>query len=197
MNSPGKPLNLGDDSRRNWLAINRNADAIRNLIREVVALREAVARIERPRTAPTDARLPFTVYRKGPTLRDVEDLDWWQKFYVRHGYCNGFATTGCDDADGEGTSATEILPPLGTESVPALYYVWVEITLSGTEVTAAEMKHGSTPWTGYPDPGVDSGTVYVLLARLSLTDTEATIRQFQRGDIVIAGAGGGGGATWV
>jgi len=121
----------------------------------------------------------------------------WRTFHVRHGYCNGFPTTGCEDDDAESVVPEAIVAPAGTESVPAIYYIWVEITLSGTEVTAAEVKHGATPWTGYPDPGLVSGTVYVLLARLSLTDTEATIRQFQRGDIVIAGAGGGGGATWV
>jgi hypothetical protein len=174
----------GSDSRKNWRTINAQR-------REIIQLQSDLARVEGelPRGGTkrgfyfTDLA-PFAVYsvgRKKIAVGDRTAADW-RTFQVRHGYVMGgtakVSTTGCDDADGEGTTPTEIAVP----DLTANYRVWVEITL---EPLAATIGHGASGWSGYPRAQA-AGKYYRLLAEIDTNlakKGKARVRMFQEGDI--------------
>lgn len=171
-------IQQGDDPRRDWRKINEALEEAARVQPELRRLREEVARLSRRVGVDIVTRLPFQVYFKTNSERETVEADWWRIFYVRHGYVNRIKTDGCDDADDEGTTATEIEVPDGT----AVYWVWVSINLTSAANT---IGHGAT-WTGYPSL-LSAGVAYRPLARID-TDTfsddkRAVVRQFQCGDI--------------
>jgi hypothetical protein len=185
-------IQKGEDSRKNWLQINANTREVARLANEARRLSDLVADLRRRVGDGDMERHAFRVYNRINCLLASPDADNWRKFQVQHGYVNMVKTTGCDDEDGEGT--TPELIEVAAET--AVYYIWVEVTLSGTTVTAAEVKHGATGWTGFPDEWSTSGKYFKLLARID-TDTwveelQAVIRQFQDEDIWVPQAGGSG-----
>jgi hypothetical protein len=171
----------GDDSRKNWKAINFNGSVLRELVGDHLALKDQVATGRRP--PRVEGRHPFQVYFKAPHRRPFADFNGaedWRTFKVRHGYVELVKTSGCDDADGEGTVATEIVVPDAT----AAYYIWVEVTL-GSPITNA-IAHGAAGWTGFPR-NVGAGKAYRCLAKVNTSTysarKRALVRQYQVGDI--------------
>jgi hypothetical protein len=186
----GNTLRKGDATNRNWRRINRVADAAGMLDQEGRRLRtwvEANLSGDEPRT-----RFPFRVYSIPNTRRLESSADWWRIFYVQHGYVDNVKTDGCDDADGEGTTATEITVEAGVNP----YYVWATVTLDAAGVvTAAEIGHGAEGWEDFPAQPEDRETFYALLARIDTETYEAqrraVVRQFVKQDILLGSAVGG------
>lgn len=191
-------IQQGDDPRKDWRKINTALSELDRLQPEMRRLRETVAVLQRRIDTPA-RRDPFWIYREPNTIRTTPTDDWWHLFYVRHGYVFGRAgkvkCDGCDDADSEGTTPTEIDVAADTDE----YWVWVESTLnSDGEVTAAEIKHAADPttngWTNYPVPISDDGEkVFTLVGKISTGATaadDAEVRQYIRADLQLASVGG-------
>jgi hypothetical protein len=186
----------GDDSRKNWKAINFNGSVLRELVGDHLALKDQVATGRRP--PRVEGRHPFQVYFKAPHRRPFADFNGaedWRTFKVRHGYVNCIKTDGCDDADQEGTVPEVIVVPEATES----YKVWVEVTLdSSQQVQSAVVAHGEDYWAGHPTAlSTDGLTYHRLIARID-TQTlaerkKAVVKQFLRDNFWVDGLGGGDG----
>lgn len=196
MPTPGKELEVGGRVDEVWREVNANSVAVRDLQRRVLSLEQVIQRL----TQFSTVVFPFKVYsRTREQLDEVDRPDAWRKFRVRHGYVfagGKVKTTGCDDADGEGTTPVEITvePPDPEDIDPQPYEVWIEVTLDGDVASAAEVKHGPDGWAGIPDPVAVAGKFMVHVASIDIFSkarNQAVIRQYVREDIRIAGTGGG------
>lgn len=191
-------IKRGSDSRGNWPTINAGLGELRQVCAEQNRLRDAVENLRRgDRRRPAD-NFPFRLYTIPNSQRILEDPEWWRKFTVQHGFVNNAKTATTDDADGEwGTDQTmEIEAPLNTK----WYYVWVESSLSGGNVTANTIQTGDKGWPGFPGQTTESGKAETLIARIDtqtrLAEKVAIVRQFVFQDITLGGTGNGGQARW-
>jgi hypothetical protein len=188
MKRASKLIERGSDIRKHWPHTNANTLSIDALADEVMRLRQLV--VGQMRGNYNSGLLPFTVYSLPLAKIDLRALSeeaqaakretYWREFRVRHGYVMDplpISIAGCDDADGEGTTAVVITVPVDT----AEYFVWVDMT-------EYEIGHGAA---------VPASGEYRLLAKITTqASAPATVRQFQIGDIH-PGGGGDGGNTWI
>lgn len=189
-------LQKGEPVGKNWVTINEQGRKIARMEMEIARLREAAQELRKTVGDVKTRRFPFRVYWLSNKKRSAHDADAWRKFYVQHGYVNGIKTDGCDDTDDEGTTPTEIVVPDGTP----VYYVWAVATLTDGEVTAVEIDHGASGWTGFPGQPDLPDTFYALIAKID-TDTRSDqerpiIRQSVYQDIALGAAGDGGDPRW-
>jgi len=186
-------IQQSEDARKNWRTINGALVELRRAIADTGRTADSVQNLRRITGRQITDRYPFRVYRTPPSLRLTADANWWRKFTVQHGYVNNVKTATTDDADGEwGVNQTiEIVVPSGS----AHYYIWVDSTLSGSNVTANTIQSGPAPWPGFPNQ-TQTNKFSTLLARIdtltNLALKQAIIRQFVYEDIILPGAGTGG-----
>jgi hypothetical protein len=184
------PLRVGQDARRNWRRINELDAALARTDRAVEAQGIELAGMGRLAAYQGLGLHPFRLYRL--TLRRV---GWsggaeWRTFRVRAGRVMGTdvtsGTDGVADPDG-GVKPDGPFDVVVPENCPR-YWFWLD--LSGTPM----VRHGEDPaqagWSGFPEPDAEHVPIGWVDTRSKAAEGTAVVRQFLRGDLVVAGGGG-------
>jgi hypothetical protein len=193
-------LRAGDDARRNWVAINRQSDALEAAQRELDDLRRQVLALRSEPGVPVPTH-PARIFQHTPDPETpVADTDW-RTLWVEGFRINGTIVTKTTEDPDDG--ADDIVVPEDTE----VYLIWVKVvcTLSTSgsnqgelSIVSATVEHGADGWPGYPnqpawtDPPASGAelTAYCVIGQVDTVmraDYQvADIRQNIRSDLYLA-----------
>jgi hypothetical protein len=196
-------LRPGEDSRKNWRAINALEDSRR---RHAVLLGVTEDDYGRVRLTPRGAVMhPFKIYQMPLSLRTSVDANTWRKFRVRAGRVLESDATG---TDGESWPDGQLFPSAGQEvTVPATtaqFWFWLEIGSSGGTTTAVVRWHSdptatsydggedttaadwtsTNAWTGFPVIDAEHVPIGWVDTNTKASEKVALVRQLLRADLI-------------
>lgn len=189
-----KPIEKGDDSRKNWRRINEHAGDLDSVWRDLRLLKSEVDRLRGLLRTGATTMHPFRIYNVPSRLGGGYAADIWRKFRVRSGSVifesatavNAGGTDGETDPDSSGASisSTNIFTVPDETSA---YWVWLEMLWGGTSWTVT-VKHGAAPdengWTDWPALDGRHIPIGKIDTQTKTATKQALVRQYLRGDII-------------